>query len=230
MVAGLLFGSSEKAVQFASNHSGKMASRSNIRLPEFPLAKTSAIVCRPVTPSRWGDLEALFGERGACGGCWCMTWRLKRSEWEQGKGESNRRALQMIVEQNERPGVLAYSGREAIGWCSVAPREVFVALGRSRILAPVDAEPVWSISCLFVAKAHRRRGVSVQLIEAAVAFAAKRGAKIVEAYPVEPYAEAMPPVFAWTGLTAAFSKAGFVEVARRSNARPIMRRECYENR
>ena len=67
-----------------------------------------------------------------------------------------------------------------------------------------DVPPVWSISCLFVAKAYRRQGISVKLIEAAVKFAAQRGARVVEAYPVTPYAETMPPVFAWTaGRTAA---------------------------
>ena len=190
------------------------------------MATASKLTFQPVTPERWPDLETLFGERGACGGCWCMFWRLKRSVWEEGKGETNKLALRVIVENDERPGVLAYIGGEPVGWCSIAPREDFVALGRSRVLAAVDEIPVWSISCLFIAKAHRRQGVSVKLIDAAVRFAAKRGAMAVEAYPVEPYSEKMPAAFAWTGVASAFVKAGFVEVARRSAARPILRRDC----
>ncbi len=190
------------------------------------MATASKLTFQPVTPERWPDLETLFGERGACGGCWCMVWRLKRSVWEEGKGETNKLALRVIVENDERPGVLAYIGGEPVGWCSIAPREDFVALGRSRVLAAVDEIPVWSISCLFIAKAHRRQGVSVKLIDAAVRFAAKRGAMAVEAYPVEPYSEKMPAAFAWTGVASAFVKAGFVEVARRSAARPILRRDC----
>ena len=76
---------------------------------------------RPVTPSRWNDLEDLFGERGACGGCWCMAWRLTTREWTAGKGTRNRRALKRLVESGARPGILAYRGREVIGWCAVAP-------------------------------------------------------------------------------------------------------------
>ena len=178
---------------------------------------------RPVTPSRWNDLEDLFGERGACGGCWCMAWRLTTREWTEGKGARNRRALKRLVESGARPGILAYRGREVIGWCAVAPRCEYTALARSRVLRPVDEEPVWSISCLFVRKADRRTGLSVRLLRAAVDFAGKRGARIVEGYPIEPTMERTPDPFVWTGVPSAFRRAGFTEVARRSRNRPIMR-------
>jgi hypothetical protein len=93
----------------------------------------------PVTPDRWTDLEALFGPRGACGGCWCMYWRQTRSEYEQMKGDANRQALKGMVESGEEPGLLAYHGRKPVGWVCVAPRPAFSALERSRILKPVDA-------------------------------------------------------------------------------------------
>lgn len=153
-----------------------------------------------------------------------MAWRLKRSEWEKGKGESNRRLLQNLSKQEISPGLLAYLDDSVAGWCSIGPRENFLALKTSRTLAPVDSLPVWSITCLFVSKPFRRQGLSSQLIEAAVRFAKRHGAKIVEGYPVVPYSENMPSAFAWTGTEAAFIKAGFVEVARRSPSKPIMRR------
>src|SRR5438105_1192945 len=142
---------------------------------------------RPATPARWPDLARLFGERGACGGCWCMVWRLPRTDFMRGKGAGNKRALQTIVANEQRPGVLAYAGEEPVGWCAIAPRDEYVALRRSRVLAPVDERPVWSISCLFVAKPFRRQGLSVRLIKEAVKFARSQGARIVEAYPVIPY-------------------------------------------
>jgi GNAT superfamily N-acetyltransferase len=178
---------------------------------------------QPLTPDRWGDLERLFGERGACGGCWCMWWRLTRAEFQQRKGRRNKAAFQRIVASAQIPGVLAYAGGQPVGWCAVAPREVYPLLERSRTLARVDDQPVWSVTCLFVARPFRRAGVSVALLKAAAAHARSRGAAIVEGYPVEPRTDSMPDAFAWTGLASAFRQAGFREVARRSATRPIMR-------
>jgi GNAT superfamily N-acetyltransferase len=178
---------------------------------------------QPVGLEHWPDLEELFGERGACGGCWCMWWRLPRSQFAQQKGLGNKKALKKIVESGEAPGLLACTNGQPIAWCSIGPREGFPSLERSRILKRVDDQPVWSVVCFFIAKPFRRQGVTVKLLKAAVEYARKRGAKIVEGYPVEPKKENMPGVFAWTGLASTFRKAGFVEVARRSETRPIMR-------
>jgi GNAT superfamily N-acetyltransferase len=176
-----------------------------------------------LVPSRWHDLEKLFGERGACGGCWCMWWRMKRAEFKQKKGEKNKKAFKKIVASGEVPGIIAYVNGEPVGWCAVAPREKYPLLDNSRVLARVDPEPVWSITCFFVAKPFRGKGVTGQLAKAAVAYAREQGAKIVEGYPVEPKKGRMPDPFVYTGLISTFQSAGFEEVLRRSETRPIMR-------
>jgi len=178
----------------------------------------------PLTPGRWNDFETLFGSKGACGGCWCMFPRLKRSEYERLKGEGNRRAMKKLVESGRVPGLLGYVEGTPAAWCSIEPRELIGGLSRSRILAPVDDEPVWSIVCLFLSKSHRGQGLSTKMIEAAVRYAKASGASIVEAYPVEPKKTPMPAVFAYPGIASAYLAAGFREVARRSETRPIMRR------
>jgi GNAT superfamily N-acetyltransferase len=180
----------------------------------------------PLTVDRWADLETLFGARGACGGCWCMWWRLKRSEFERRKGAANKRALRALVAQGPPPGILAYRDGRPAGWCAVGPRAEYPVLERSRVLKRVDDAPVWSVTCLFVAKEAREQGLSVELLRAAAAFAKKHGAKLVEGYPVDPRdGKKQPAAFVWTGLAPAFSKAGFIEIARRSPTRPIMRRK-----
>lgn len=178
----------------------------------------------PLTPDRWLDLETLFGARGACGGCWCMAWRLAPKTFGAGKGEGNRRAFKAVVKQGPPPGIIAYCEKDPVGWCAVAPRSVYPRLANSRVLAPVDEEPVWSVSCLFVAKAHRRKGLTAELLKAAAALARSHGAAMVEGYPVDTRGKNQPAVFVWTGLPSAFLKAGFEEVARRSDTRPIMRK------
>ena len=182
----------------------------------------------PLTPALWADFETLFGPRGACGGCWCMTPRLPRAEYERNKGEGNRLAMKALVDSGEVPGILGFVDDAPVAWCSVGPRGDFSFLARSRIFKPIDNRPVFSIVCCFIDKVHRLQGLSVQMIEAACAFAAERGADCVEAYPVEPKVAPMPPVFAWTGLASAYLRAGFREVARRSETRPMMRRELAE--
>jgi GNAT superfamily N-acetyltransferase len=153
-----------------------------------------------------------------------MSWRLPKAEFERGKGLLNKAALKRIVSEGPPPGILAWSGSEPIGWCAVAPRESYVRLAKSRVLRPVDDRPVWSISCLFVRKEFRRRGISAKLLRAATELAGAHGANIVEGYPVAPYAANAPAAFLWTGTIASFEAAGFAEVKRGSPARPIFRR------
>ena len=111
-----------------------------------------------------------------------MFWRVPRRQYEAKKGRKNKRAFQKIVTNDEKPGIIAYLGKEPVGWCAVAPRDIYIGLERSRILKPIDDKPVWSVSCLFVRKDYRRKGVSSVLLRAAVEFAVRSGAKIVEGY------------------------------------------------
>jgi GNAT superfamily N-acetyltransferase len=178
-----------------------------------------------LTPERWDDFVDLFGSNGACGGCWCMTNRLPRAQYEKQKGAANKRAMKRLVDSGRVPGILAFDGEECVGWCSIEPMESFPPLLRSRIAQPLDEQPAWRVSCLFVRKDARSKGVSVALLKAAVAHARRNGARIVEGFPVEPksVSKPVPPPFAWTGLARAFERAGFREVARRSPTRPYMR-------
>ena len=148
---------------------------------------------------------------------------MPRAQFQRQAGEKNKEALKAIVDSGEAPGLLAYAEDDPIAWCSVAPREHFAGLERSRSLKRVDDAPVWSVVCFFVAKPFRSRGVMVPLLTAAVEYARARGAKIVEVYPVEP-TERLTGDRGYTGVVSAFRKAGFVEVLRRGT-RPIMR--CY---
>jgi len=181
------------------------------------------IECYPATAERWRDLEALFGRRGATGGCWCMWWRLRRAQFNAQKGEGNKQALQRLVTGGEVPGLLAYVDGQAVGWCAIAPRECYPVLERSRILQRVDDQPVWSVVCFFVSRPFRCCGLTTVLLRTAIDYAKQQGARIVEGYPIAPSASRTADVFAYTGLATAFRRVGFVEVLRRSETRPIMR-------
>lgn len=181
------------------------------------------LVFFPADEARWKDIEKLFGERGASGGCWCMYPRLSKKDFEEGKGIKNKNRLKKLVSSGEPTGLIAYSEKEPVGWIACAPREAYLRFDKSRALKKIDDTQVWSIVCFFVKKEYRNKGLSVKLISAAVDYCKKQGAKIVEAYPVEPYAEKMPAAFAWRGVPSAFERAGFVLAAQRTKTRPIYR-------
>ena len=185
----------------------------------------SKITFRVAAKSEWKHLVELFGERGACAGCWCMWWRLKRSEWKTNQGDGNKRLLKKLVDSKSAPGILAFDGDKVIGWCSVGPREDFPGLERSRTLKPLDEIPVWSIVCLFVRKEYRRRGVAVALIAEAARFVKTSGGKMIEGYPVIPRKGSMPDAFAFTGVPGAFEQAGFEVVKRPTPSRAIVRKQ-----
>ena len=186
------------------------------------MSELTTLSFRPLTPDLWTDFEHLFGPRGACGGCWCMFWKLRGKAYNENTGEPARQMQKSIVEAGTVPGLLAFDGNEPLGWIAVEPRSVYPKLAHSRILKPVDDENVWSVTCFFVAKQARRRGLTVELLKAAVDYVREQGGCIVEGYPVETKKN-MPAPFIYTGTAAAFWKAGFVEVVRRSETRPIMR-------
>jgi GNAT superfamily N-acetyltransferase len=181
---------------------------------------------RPLIPELWPALEDLFGERGACNGCWCMYWRIGNA-YRKRDPEDNRRAFKQVVETEPPPGLLAFDGEVAVGWCQLTPRSSLPWLDRTWRLRRVDDVPVWSISCLYVRKGHRRRGISATLIQAAIKAARSAGASVLEAYPLD---ADLTPSASGTGYASTFERAGFEIVARHTPARPIMRYELRRSR
>ena len=177
----------------------------------------------PVTSDRWKDFEKLFGANGACAGCWCMWWKLSRTEFSQKHYAGNKRAIKKIIMSGQEPGILAYANGKPIGWCALGPREAYPSLERSIVLRRVDDSPVCSVTCFYVARGYRRQGLAGQLLKAAIQFARQRGAKIIEGYPIDSGGEKKNTVSVFTGLASTFIEAGFVEVERRAPTRPIMR-------
>jgi GNAT superfamily N-acetyltransferase len=182
----------------------------------------SALSFKPVKRNLWSDFEELFGPNGACGGCWCMHWKLRGKAYEESKGMENRQLHKAIVASGVITGLLAYWHGEVVGWVAVEPRTAYEKLAHSRVLKPVDDQAVWSITCFFVSKKFRRKGIAVGLIKAAVDHVRQQGGKIVEGYPVD-VKEESPAPFVFTGTASAFKKAGFKEVARNAPTRPIVR-------
>lgn len=187
----------------------------------------SPLTVRPLTPGVWDDFETVMGPNGGARGCWCMHWRSSMKEWMAGKGEGNRAAMRRLSGRGTPPGVVAYLAEEPVAWCGFGDRSDFPRMQRSSLMAPVDDEPVVSLTCLFICKDHRRAGLSAGVIVAVCDHLAETAqARTVEAYPIDPPdGHRAGSDNAMTGIASAFRAAGFTEVARRRDDRPVMRYE-----
>lgn len=195
------------------------------------LSDTLAI--HPLTADRWADLEDLFGpQRGANSGCWCMWPRLSGVAFKAMAREDRRDAFHAIVAAGPPPGLLAYDGKLAVGWCAVGPRPSlarFQSAKTSRLvddpggeLAEDEMPSIHAISCFFIRTGYRKRGLTRRLAMAAIEFARQRGAAAVDICAIEPQKK-----LTWgegfVGIASVFASLGFREIARRSPHRPLMR-------
>jgi GNAT superfamily N-acetyltransferase len=153
-----------------------------------------------------------------------MYWRTSRAEFARRGKEGNRADFEAWVRAERPAGVVAYVDGTPAGWISVAPRETYASLERSRILRRIDTQPVWSIVCFFVHSDFRHQGLMPALIEAAADYARGQGAEVLEAYPTDPAHRVRTPAEAYMGVLPVFVSAGFEEVARPSPGRVIVRR------
>ncbi|RWK39635.1 GNAT family N-acetyltransferase [Mesorhizobium sp.] len=148
------------------------------------------------------------------------------SSYRKRPGEENKAAFRQAVEHGPSPGVLAFDGGTAVGWCQVTPRDAVPWLDRLWQLKRVDDAPVWSLSCLYVRKTYRRQGITSHLIAAALEAARRANAPALEAYPFD---ADVSPSASGSGYASSFARAGFRVVACRVPARPIMRYDFKQN-
>lgn len=179
------------------------------------------LTIRPLTADLFPALEDLFGDKGPVSRCWCMYWRIGADYRKRPRGK-NKAAFREIVEHGPPPGLVALDGNVAVGWCQLTPRDSLPWLDKTWRLGRVDDLPVWSISCFYIRKGYRKKGVSSALISAAIDTAKKAGAPALEAYPLD---GALSPSSTSTGYVTTFEKLGFKVVARHFEPRPIMRYE-----
>ncbi len=178
----------------------------------------------PLSKSNWDLYVDLFGEKGACGNCWCMSFRLKKDEFMKGKlNGGNKNTMKKMVWDNKVTGILAIYNNRAIAWSAFSPREDFIKIENSRVHKRIDDKPVWSVPCTFISKDFRRKGVSVALLKGVIEYARKHKIKIIEAYPAIPTQDKLPDAFAWIGLYKSYERAGFKIVDNTSKNRPMVR-------
>ena len=182
------------------------------------------LIFEPLTKTNWPKFVQLFGNKGACGNCWCMYYRLPKADFTEGKvEEGNKEAMQSLLMENKPTGIIAFYEGQPIAWCAFAPREDFIKHEKSRVHKRIDDLPVWYIPWFFIDKAFRRQGVSVELLKGVISYAKENNISIIEAYPTIPTTESIADSFAWIGLYKSFERAGVEIVDRTSKNRPMVR-------
>jgi hypothetical protein len=184
---------------------------------------------KPLTPERIPDLATLFEQGGDPKYCWCAYFRIRGFDFSGGSKARHRGVLEEAavdtVAEGRAPGLVAYRDGEVVGWVSVGPREDYERLVHSKVLAPIDDKPVWSIVCFVVGRRARGEGV-----------ANDHGASTLEAYPVDTTeGRRIPSAEVFKGTVSMYERAGFKVVERRqwnktTPVRPIVRRALRPSR
>jgi hypothetical protein len=183
------------------------------------MGRVMALVVRELTADLWPALEDLFAATGPVGRCWYRYWRVGAEDRARSP-QANKRAFRKVVADGPRPGLLAFDGDTAVGWCQ--PTSV-TRFGHSTARGAFDASTTHRsgrspASTSARAPQTRRYGV---LIAAALEMGYRRGAVATEAYPFD----AKPtPRTSHTGDASTSARAGFVTVVRHV-PRPIVRCE-----
>jgi GNAT superfamily N-acetyltransferase len=173
---------------------------------------------REVDHSNWGDFEQLFAARGGPKSCWCMVWRATAAEAKTTDGKSRKAAIHSRVRDGVPIGLLGYLAAEPVAWCSIAPRTTYRSLGGPNDFGDAP-NAVWSLACFFIRRDLRGQGASEQTLAAAVAHARAKGAKVLEAYPVDPDS----PSYRFMGFIGLFERVGFKAIGRAGTRRHVMR-------
>jgi len=183
---------------------------------------------KEITSECWPEFERLFGDNGACGGCWCQHWRVPKGKqiWQDTKGDRARSMTEALIQSNRMTGLLAYDGTTAVGWCSYGPRSAYIRINQIKAYERDDIDGIWCINCFFIDKKYRHQGLAGDMLNAALKFLKKRKVKTVEAYPT-PLTKAgkkLPAAFVYTGPLKMFEDAGFEIIQRHSHSRPLVRK------
>lgn len=168
---------------------------------------------KAVNAETWPDFERLFKGKGGPSYCWCMAWRMTKDELKQNTSTNRKKFIRQRVRDETPVGLLAFHRGKPIAWCSIAPRESHERLGGNE-----ELEKVWSLTCFYIMKEFRDRGLVDTLISEAGKYAKKNGAKYLEAYPVRPDS----PSYRFMGFVDTFKKAGFTFVKKAGTRRHVM--------
>ncbi len=175
----------------------------------------AAYEVQALTPETWPAFDALVQRHnGIFGGCWCIWFHPDSDERGQG-AEANRALKKRFVEEGAAHAALVMDGDEAIAWAEYgSPAELPNLHHRKQYDAEKTRDPDYRITCVFVDRRHRRRGVTELAIRGALDLIAEAGGGVVEAYPhdLTEQTKKMSSSFLYNGTRRLYERLGFTYV------------------
>jgi len=182
---------------------------------------------KELSPTTWPDFEALFAKHnGVWGGCWCMFYHTKGKFLIKGHGPDNKKAKKALVKKRRTHGIIVYSNNTPVGWVQYGPKPELPRLDASKTYQSLGlgngGKKLWRITCFFVDRNNRRKGVAGFGLNTALASIKKKGGGVIEAYPsTKPNRGAS---LMWSGTVKMFEEAGFGVTSRLGKSSVVMRK------
>ncbi len=200
------------------------------------MTEPTGYLSRELGPDTWIDFERLFAKHAGVGGCWCMYYQRPQGYSTKGfsaveRYEKNRRSKESLVDQGRSHGILLYDGDKAVGWCAYGLKDEFPRIDSGRNYRRLNLhdrdQKLWRITCFFVDRDYRKRGVAQAALKATIDSIKKRGGGTVEAYPVTAKASKEWSKWSnwfWFGTASMFAREKFKVAGQMGPHHLLMRR------
>jgi GNAT superfamily N-acetyltransferase len=170
---------------------------------------------KELSSDTWQDFARLFEKHGGVwGGCWCMFHHTTQG-WSRRSARQNREEKELLVRSGKSHGVLVFDEDEQpFGWSQFGLREELPRVERKRGYKDAGEDSLWRVTCFFIDKEHRKKGVAREALRAALEVMEREGAKTVEAYPPAMTREGYSSSFLWAGTKHLLSQFGFKQTRK----------------
>jgi len=187
----------------------------------------TSITTTPAAPAQWADVQAALSGGGDGRSCQCVWPLLRNKDWQATTFEEREGILNAEITAGPPPGIVAYVDGEAAGWIRIGPRTRQARLAYTRAIAaatsePFDDETVWAVTCFSVRREHRGKGLNRALLAAAVDYARRSGARLIEGYPIDTSKGKTSPNDLYHGALSTFEAAGFTQTGELRPGRPLV--------
>jgi len=179
---------------------------------------------RPLSVETWKDFEQLAQKHnGVWGGCWCTAFHPRSPEQRQ-SSEATKAYKERLVREDRAHAALVYDGDVCVAWCQFGPPQELPNIYHRKEVESKMTMPDWRITCIFVDRDHRKKGLSFAALNGALELIKDLGGGIVESYPQDTQGKKTSNSFLYNSTRQIFERAGFSYEGKKGKNHCIMRK------